>query len=103
MKSLFVFLDKILDTIGQKKAQKGSVVFILTSLVLQFFPTFPQEEATKFVDGVVVAFNVLSQIWISVGILHQWVKDQLLKKDIIPPSVEKAAEAGQTVVLVKPN
>lgn len=103
MQVILKFLDKIFGTLGEKKTQKGFFITAVTAVVIKFFPDFPQEDWIKLVDYVVITLNGLGTIWGSIGVLHQWVKDQLLKSNIIPASVEKLAEGGKTVLVVKPG
>ncbi len=97
------FLDKILGTLGERKTQKGFFVAAITAVLVKFFPDFPQEDWAKIVEFITLTLNSLGVVWGSFGVLHQWVKDQLLKANIIPASVKKLAEEGKTVLVVKPK
>lgn len=103
IKTFYLYLDKLLDFLGRKKAQKGLAVTIITGALVKVFPDFPQDSFVLVLDQGLIVANATAQIWLGLGIIHQWVKDRLLAKDIIPPSVEKKAEEGKMVVVVRPS
>lgn len=103
MSAFYLILDKFLALFGQKKSQKGFFVTALTALVIKFFPDFPESAFTDVVEKVTLILSVIGQLWISIGVLHLWVKDRLIAANIIPPSIKAQAEAGKTVVIVEPK
>lgn len=103
MKNFYLILDKFLALFGQKKSQKGFFVAALTGLVIKFFPDFPEGAFTDLIEKGTLLINILGQMWISIGLLHQWIKDRLVAENIIPPSVKTEAQAGKTIVIVEPK
>lgn len=90
--SVFLNLDKLLGVLGERKSQKGFIVTALSAIALKYFPDFPKESFSNIVDSVLQLISLVGSIWLSIGVVHQWVKDQILKFGLIPPSVVKRAE-----------
>lgn len=103
MIKILAVLDKAFDSLGQAKTQKGFFITMITAAALQVFPDLPQEDLTKVFDYILILVNGFGQVWLSLGVIHSFVKNKMIKKAIIPPSIEKAAENGQIVLIVKPN
>jgi hypothetical protein len=103
LSNIFLSLDKALQLFGNKKTQKGFLITIITAPLLKFFPTFPQEHFTLLFELLVQLVNIVGQIWLVIGVLHAWIKDQLVKFGYIPPSVlQRAEETGLPQVVYKP-
>lgn len=96
-------IDKALGSLGQSKTQKGFFITLISGLALQLFPDLPQNDIAKIADYVLLIVNGAAQAWMSIGVVHQYVKNKLINKDVIPPSIEKRAKTGEKVLIVKPK
>lgn len=101
IQAILKLFDKILGTLGEKKAQKGFFVTAITAVIIKFYPDFPQEDWTKIVEFVVQILNGAGAVWVSLGVVHQFIKDKILAGGAIPESVKKLAAEGKEILIVK--
>lgn len=100
IQNLQLSFDKLLDVIGQKKTIKGFSVTAISGIILLIFPTFPKDNLDLAIQSVVQVIFFAGQAWTAIGIVHQWIKDNLLKQGIVPPSIVKLAEeTGKAQIL----